>query len=168
MADRDGEMMNEGSGARRLLFLGAGLILLVGVLGMTWIGLNNQQESGRDSGASARQAYRQAWAFATTQWEADAGLAEIQGQWFEMGAASGQGVEWSFKFYSPSSHHFAVVLVDGERVSMVREVLSPSALATFSDREWRVDSDQAHQAWLAEGGSSIAAVSYTHLRAHET
>jgi hypothetical protein len=150
-----------GTVERRVLWLSVGLILFaaMGVLiygqlaGLTVL----PQSSGPiGSGGTARQALAPAAELAA-QWQADAGLAIVSGQWSAAGVRPEGDVEWSFQFFSPSTQRLALIVVDNGEARVLREGLSPYVVPTFPAEEWHVDSDQARQTWWDRGGGSMVA-----------
>jgi hypothetical protein len=146
----------------RWLLLGLGLILLVVVVGVLVYGrlvgpVPSPAAAGLAGGqVTARQAFVPAAELAA-QWREDACLAAVSGHWPAMGTQPEGEIEWAFQFFSPSTHRLALIVVAGEAARMVRESLSPYTVSTFSAEEWRVDSDEALQAWLDRGGSTVVA-----------
>jgi len=150
----------EGSGARRLLFLGVGLILLAGAGGVicAWLGRQTEPLSPglTGGGDTAHQALVSAAELAT-QWQEDARLAYVSGQWLGVGTQSGEEIEWAFQFFSSSTQHLALVVVSDGTAHVVHDSLSPYSVQTFSAEDWRIDSDQARQMWWNQGGGSMVA-----------
>jgi len=148
--------MAEGSGMRRLLLVGLGLILLA-VVGM--LVYNRLVEPAVPSsvaglageGATARQALAPAAELAA-QWQEDARLTAVSCQWLVVGMRPGGEAEWAFQFFSPSTQRLALITVASGAAHKVRESPSPYAVPTFSTEEWRVDSDRALQVWVENGG----------------
>ncbi len=106
------------------------------------------------SGVTAQESFDPAIKLAA-QWQKDAHLAAVSGQWSKVGLQQRDEIEWAFQFFSPSTQRMALVTVTGETARLVRESLSPYKMSTFSIKEWRVDSDQALQTWWASGGSTL-------------
>lgn len=153
--------MAESSRVRWLLLLGLGLILLVVVGVLVYGRLAGQATPSAAAGpagdrVTARQAFAPAAELAA-QWQEDARLAVVSGRWLALGMQPGGEIEWAFQFFSPSTQRLALIVVAGEAARLVRESLSPYTVPTFSAEGWRVDSDQALQAWLDRGGSTVVA-----------
>jgi hypothetical protein len=151
----------QGAAGRRLLLLSLGLILFaaLGVLvygQLAGLAVSSQSSGPAGSGGSARQAFAPAAALAA-QWQEDARLAIVSGQWSAMGARPESDVQWSFQFFSPSTQRLALIVVDSGTARVLREGLSPYVVPTFPLEEWRVDSDQARQTWWDRGGGSMVA-----------
>ena len=149
---------------RRLLLMGFGLILLAAVGGIV-CGLlvgppaapSSPGTSGLiSSGDTARQALAPA-ADLAVQWQEDAQLAGVSSCLPVEEIKQGGEIEWTFQFFSASTQRLALFTVSGGEAHRVRESLSPYAVPTFSRRAWRVDSDQARQTWLDQGGSRMIA-----------
>lgn len=146
---------------RWLLLLGLGLIVLAVVGALVFGRLTGAADPtpavGQDDDAlSARQALAPAAEWAA-QWKEDARLAVVSSRRSAVGKQLGGEIEWTFQFFSPSTQRLALVTVTGETAQPVRESLSPYSVATFSVEDWRVDSDQALQAWWNQGGGSMVA-----------
>jgi hypothetical protein len=88
------------------------------------------------------------------QWQEDAHLAAVSGHW--LGVGEGQ-IEWAFQFYSPATRRLVLIAVADGTPRIVRESVSPYVVSTFDAQEWRVDSDQALQAWWERGGKTLVA-----------
>jgi hypothetical protein len=106
------------------------------------------------AGPTAEEAYRLAADLADEQWP-NAELAIVTGQWTDVGNSPGAEPDWSFTFFSASVQHLIMVAVSGEEAWVVRDVLSPYQVPTFSRRDWRVDGDEAIQKWWDEIGRRV-------------
>jgi hypothetical protein len=149
----------QGTTVRRLLLLSLGLILFaaMGVLVYGQLaGLAISPPVLTGGGGTARQALAPAAELAA-QWQADARLAIVSGQWLAVGVQPEGDVQWSFQFFSPSTQRLALIVVDNGAARVLREGLSPYVVPTFPVEEWRVDSDQARQTWWDRGGGSMVA-----------
>lgn len=157
--------MAESPGVRRPFLLGVGVTLFTGVAMLVYVWLVSTaalpDSSGPSSGLrraddTALQALGAA-ADAAHQWQEDARLVAVSGQWSAVGTETGVGGEWFFQFFSPATQRLALVGVSAGTARLVRESLSPYELIVFSDStdEWRVDSDQARQIWWERGGRSM-------------
>ena len=153
--------MTEGS-SRWLLVLGLGFVLLAVMVGvvaydrLVGSAVPTPTAVAADDRVSARQAFAPAAELAG-QWQKDARLAAVSGYWSAVGAQLGGQTEWAFQFFSPSTRRLALITVMDGAALMVRESASPYAVPTFSVGEWRVDSDQALQAWWSRGGGNLVA-----------
>ncbi len=151
--------MGKGCSVRWLLFLGLGLILLV-VVGLLFYGQSVGTSKSSVAvdlpgfGATAGQSFAPAAELAA-QWQEDAGLAVVSRHWPEAGKRLAGDGEWAFQFFSPSTQRLILVTVAGDVASVTRESTSPYSVPTFSAEVWRVDSDQALQAWWERGGSVL-------------
>lgn len=150
-----------GSGARWLLLLGLGLMLLVVVGALVYGRLAGSAAPapvvGPVGGAlTARQSFAPAAELAA-QWQEDARLAAVSCHRSAVGTQLGGEVEWAFQFFSPSTQRLALITVAGEVARMVRESMTPYTVPTFSTEEWRVDSEQALQTWWSHGGGGMVA-----------
>ena len=151
----------EGSGARRLLLLGLGLILLIAVGAFVYDRLVGSASLPPAAGlAGSRVTARQAFAPAAelaAQWQEDARMAAVSGRWSAVGAQAGGQVVWASQFFSPSTQRLALITVADGTARMVREGVSPFVVPTFSSQEWRVDSDRALWTWWDHGGEDLVA-----------
>jgi hypothetical protein len=103
-------------------------------------------QSARNSYPLADQAAR--------SWQEDARLvsASTSWPWAQLDDLS-RPVDWTFQFFSPGTHRLYAVVVGESQVLPIREALSPYALPSLSEDEWRIDSHQALGTWLDDGGS---------------
>ena len=105
-------------------------------------------------GLTAREAYRSAADLAEERWP-DADLAIVSGHWTELGSENGNESQWSFHFFSASAQRLILVAVSSDEAWLVRDSLSPYPVPTFSQRDWKVDSDEAIQVWWDEVGRAL-------------
>jgi hypothetical protein len=153
--------MAEGS-SRWLWFLSLSLVLLVVVVGVVvydrLVGpaVPAPASGVADDQVTARQAFAPAAGLAG-QWQEDARLAVVAGYRPAVGMQAGGQVEWAFQFFSAAAQQLALITVADGRARMVRESVSPYVVPTFSAGEWRVDSNQALQAWWSQGGKTLVA-----------
>jgi hypothetical protein len=152
-----------GSGSYRSWLLAIGLLLVVafGLLAYGQLTNTAPQATGLEKlttgGDTALRAFASAAELAA-QWQPDARLAGVSGQQLAVGRRAGNEIEWGFQFFSPSTQQLALVAVSGGKARMVRPpALTPYPMSTFAPEEWRVDSDQALQAWWERGGNSLVA-----------
>jgi hypothetical protein len=104
---------------------------------------------------SARALYDRAEQ-AAHEWQPDAGLASAVASWpFATLDGLSRPVDWTFSFFSPSTQRLYVLNVHPERITPIRETLSPYPLPILSPEQWRVDSYQALNAWLNGGGGDL-------------
>jgi hypothetical protein len=102
-------------------------------------------QSARNLYPSADQAAR--------SWQEDAQLVSASTSWpFVRLDDLSMPVDWTFQFFSPSTHKLYVVHTSESQVVPIREALSPYTLPTVSVGEWHVDSHQALGTWLDQGG----------------
>jgi hypothetical protein len=108
---------------------------------------------------SARALYDRA-AGAATAWQPDASLVSAAASWpfADLDGLSGP-VDWTFSFFSPGTQRIYVLNVDPDRVTPIRETLSPYPLPAIASTGWQWDSSQALNAWLNGGGGDF-------IRAH--
>lgn len=155
--------MTKRPGVRWPVLLALGLIVLAVVVGMLLlhdrlVGSAAPTPAAIVTGdrVTARQAFDPAAGLAR-QWQEDARLAAVSGHWPAVGMQPGGQVEWAFQFFSPSTQRLVLVTVTGGAARMVRESVSPYTVPTFPTEAWRVDSDQALQAWWKRGGETLVA-----------
>jgi hypothetical protein len=104
---------------------------------------------------TARGLYAQA-AQAARQWQPDAGLVSAAASWpFADLDSFSMPVDWTFQFYSPGTQRIYVVDVNETQVTPIRETLSPYPLLTVTAERWQLDSYQALNAWLNDGGGDL-------------
>ena len=156
MTERTG-VMNKGPG-RWVLVLVLGVVVLGAAVGlMVYDRLIGSAATSPVAGVTGNQfTARRALAPAVElagQWQEDAHLAAVSGHWPEV---EGQ-VEWAFQFYSPATRRLVLIAVADGTARIVRESVSPYVVPTFTAQEWRVDSDQALQAWWDRGGKTLVA-----------
>ena len=155
-------VMAKSSGVRWWLLLGLlGLVLLAVVGALVYGRLAGPSVlppvmGAIEGGVTARQAFAPAGELAA-QWQEDALLSAVSCRRPALGIQSGSEFEWVFQFFSSSTQRVALVAVDGGVGRMVRESVSPYTVPTFSTEAWRVDSDQALQAWWDRGGGNLVA-----------
>lgn len=101
---------------------------------------------------SARGFYERAQQ-AATSWQSDAQLASAAATWpFVRLDHLSQPTTWTFQFFSPGTQSIYVVAVDEKNVTFIRSSLTPYPLATMQVEQWRVDSYEALNTWLNQGG----------------
>jgi len=155
--------VTEGVGGRLLLLLS----LVISVALLAALGVLVYDRVARSAGlppaagwAGSRVTARQAHAPAAElagQWERDAGLAAVSGQWSAVGLEPEGQVEWTFHFFSSSTQRLALIAVADGVARVVRESESPYPVPTFSAGDWRVDSDGALWTWWRHGGEELVA-----------
>lgn len=106
---------------------------------------------------TARSAYPSAASVAQS-WQSDGQLAIVSAHWRPSRGHWPTDVVWMFQFYSPSTRHLAVVVVDGARAWLLQETSSPYVVPTFSEDEWQVDSLAALDAWWNAGGATFLSI----------
>ena len=110
-------------------------------------------------GQSAIVAYAAAQSTAV-EWQADAQLMNAQATW-PQGATAEQllkGEEsWGFTFYSPSAQRIAVFSVVEDEAALVSEGEHEQTEALLSASGWNLDSYEAIETFLAEGGRTFLA-----------
>ncbi len=140
-----------------ILLLGLGLVVIiaVGVLARTRLAQSDspaavpfQQET------TARAAFSLA-ADRAAQWRDDAALAVVSGQQSGREITDGESIEWMFQFFSPAAGQLALVAVSEGEARLLHEKMSPYRIPTLSERDWRVDSDQALETWWEDGGGFL-------------
>ena len=93
---------------------------------------------------------------AARSWQGDAALVSASASWaFALVDDLSKPTGWTFQFFSPRTQKLFVVSVDGTRAAVIREALSPYALPTVAASAWQLDSHQALNAWLNQGGGSF-------------
>jgi len=93
---------------------------------------------------------------AARSWQGDAALVSASASWaFAQVDDLSKSTGWTFQFFSPRSQKLFVVSVDGTQATVIHETLSPYALPTVSTSAWQLDSHQALNAWLNQGGGSF-------------
>ena len=154
--------MGDGS-SRWLLSLGvAGSVLLAVVVGvvvyyqLVETAVSPSAREVASSQSTALQAFVPAAQLAG-EWQDGAHLSAVSGHLAMVGMQPHRRVEWAFQFYAPATRQLALITVTDGAARMVREVLSPYAVPTFSAEEWLVDSDRALQTWWDRGGESLVA-----------
>ncbi len=148
--------MAKRTGVRWLLLLGLSLLVVAAILIYDQLSRSTAPPAaeGLVGGVTARRAFEPA-SEAAEQWQEDARLANISGHWSGARMERGNEITWAFQFFSPATQRLALVTVADGAARVMRENLSPYKVPTFSSEEWRVDSDQALQAWWDSGGNTM-------------
>ncbi len=120
------------------------------------------------SGKTAREAYQavQPWA---QQWASDTQFVAISASRLK---TEGQSSGWSFQAYSPTQNKLAIVLVQPDKIWVLREKTALYKQRTIDIDAWQVDSDQVLNRWWETRGASLWAYNvahslYMHLRNRE-
>jgi hypothetical protein len=104
---------------------------------------------------SARNQYARAQD-AARAWQPDAALVSAAASWPFAGLDDfSRPVDWTFQFYSPATGRAYTTNVDQTDVTPIRETLSPYALPVIDLEQWQIDSYQAVNEWLNQGGGTF-------------
>ncbi|MBN1937841.1 MAG: hypothetical protein JW934_24520 [Anaerolineae bacterium] len=104
---------------------------------------------------SAKGVYERALQ-AAASWQGDAQLVSATAYWaFVRLDHFSQPVEWVFQFFSPSTQRIYVASVNDTSVTPIRSSLTPYPLAAVSIGQWQVDSHEALNTWLNQGGGRL-------------
>lgn len=111
------------------------------------------------AGQTAHQAYANARSVATG-WQADAMLATASATWTQgltrEELAKGQAV-WTFTFYSPTAQEVATISVTDGVATLVSSQPAGTPLELLEVNGWQVDSREAIQTMLENGGENFIA-----------
>ena len=93
---------------------------------------------------------------AAKEWRSDAGLVSAVASWpfATLDDLSGP-VDWTLSFFSPGTQSIDVLNVHPDRITSIREMLSPYPLPAIAIDLWQVDSHEALNAWLNGGGGDF-------------
>lgn len=95
---------------------------------------------------------------ALQDWHSDAVLLNASATWPRTANASdlGQGVgNWAYTFYSPGSNSITLVSVRGDDAKRLSESVYSQQTAPLDAGGWRLDSQQAVQVFLNNGGAQF-------------
>ncbi len=106
----------------------------------------------RPGGAqSARQAYVALEKWSKT-WAMDAEIIAVSASLLK---SEGMGQWWHFQLYSPSTQRVAMVLVNTQKIWMLREQKLPYRQRVIVMQNWELDSDDFIAQWWTQGGSTL-------------
>jgi hypothetical protein len=104
---------------------------------------------------SARNRYARA-EDAARAWQPDAALASAATSWSFVSLDDfSRPVDWTFQFFSSATGRVYTINVDQTSVTPVRETLSPYELSVIDVEHWQIDSYQAINDWLNQGGGAF-------------
>ena len=110
------------------------------------------------AGKSAREAYQalQPW---MQQWAPDTQLVAISASRLKTEAESGG---WSFQAYSAAQGKLAIVLVQPDKIWVLREKNALYKQSTIDVDAWQMDSEQVLNRWWKTRGASLWAYNVAH------
>jgi hypothetical protein len=95
---------------------------------------------------------------AARSWQKDAKLVSASASWlFVKMEDLSAPTNWTFQFFSPRAQKIYVVSASEQRVTVIRDSLSPYVLPAAPVGEWQLDSNQALTIWLNNGGGDLLA-----------
>jgi hypothetical protein len=104
---------------------------------------------------SARNQYARA-EDAARDWQPDAALVSAATSWSFVSLDDfSRPVDWTFQFFSPATGRVYTVNVDQTSVTPIRDTLSPYELSIIDVEHWQIDSYQAINDWLNQGGGTF-------------
>ena len=104
---------------------------------------------------TAREAFESVSELAR-RWQEDAELIGARAHCRGDVIARGGQVEWAFQFFSPATRRLALFAADEGQVRQIRDRLSPYVVPALSVDRWEIDSDEALDKWLREGGGYLS------------